>query len=359
MTAACAAVHLRMQSRLALAHHENLEWTHVNAVGGQRFAYARSSASFLPVPQIARLQQSLLDFRIQEEAQANFRLFATGVAEPRRTTIRLEGAWVSLLSPASSNWMHWLSECLPSALPMPDSTKYAGGETGLLVDKNLPGQAMESLKLLSDGRRVHLVEWGKTVHVERLVPGSLAWSVFWPRGTEANPGQYRLDPYRLLALRERLLGLMPGMKTDAPLMLIERDPRLRIADEFATLRRHLAGKGFAISSPQASAFTCQVEQFHSAQVVVGQAGAAFANMMFMKPGTCAIIYYADNRFATPSYWIDYGNVFGVNVQMIPGSPVPPHVRSPSEWEIPFSSTHLLNSGVKVPLREIFNALARL
>lgn len=324
-------------------------------MGGQRFAFDEDAAIFLPEPQRDQLLETLRRFYIQEEAQANFMFSDRGIAGPPKPTTYLSGSWVSLLSPNSGNWMHWLCECLPSALPIVESND-SERDVGILVDAGIPAQAMESLKLVAQNRKIVRVAWGQAIQVERLESTSHSWSAFWPRGDGAYPGRFQFDGYRLIALRNLVLSMIPTQGSTEFEAVLDRGQGLRQSVNFDVARNDLVAMGFSVLTPQALSFEKQVKIFHSLRTVVGQAGAGFANIMFMRPGARAVLFYADTPYSSQKYFVDYGDAFGVQVIAIPGRPVPPASVSARGRKAPFSSAHPLNAGVIVPRDEILKAV---
>jgi hypothetical protein len=298
----------------------------------------------------------------EEAAAATFRTKGRSVSLPARTTKRLGGCWISLCDPASSNWMHWLSEILPTAVAQ--RTDGHDSVCGFLYDQTVPESALRSLKLIAQDRPIVALSETEAALVDCLNHVPRGWSVFWQRKihlhNEVPParGVFSFDAESIFELRRRLLeslGIIPEPKAQVSCV---RSARWRRAVNSDVLQTVLGSRRFQSIDPGRLNFESQVEAFAKARIVVGQSGAALANMMFMPKGAVAILFYADTPFANPAYWQAYGEVFGVRVYTVPGHPIP----RPDESEsgaVPFSGNHAMHSDFEAPIDQIVDLVENL
>ncbi|HTY87899.1 MAG TPA: glycosyltransferase family 61 protein [Candidatus Acidoferrum sp.] len=201
---------------------------------------------------------------------------------------------VHLLKEHSANYYHWLFECLPRLIYFIENIRGIRPDEKftLLVDHNIQEQGLDAMRrLIRFPFEIEKVRRGEVVYCDQLLYPSAFWY-------SLDNSKHRVDPYRDYAVDKYAVEMIraafrPLMKREKPSRKIYL-PRLstqvrRIinADQVEALMR---ARGLEFIYPHEFSFPEQVELFSSAQLVVGATGAAFSNLVFMQPGTRAVIF---------------------------------------------------------------------
>ena len=203
--------------------------------------------------------------------------------EKARTTI---GDGVMLFGRGANNWYHWLIETLPCA--------FLASQLPILADVPLVVPASvfdmstfrDSLDAVSRGREVLSIS-SDPVRFERLVV--IGSPVLEPinlrRGCWPSVRDYAYNPEILQRYRSAMLESLDveDVGGDDRIFLARssswraynQDELIRIAQAY----------GFRAVYPKKLSFREQVKLMVGAGVIVGPSGAAFANMIFCRPGT--------------------------------------------------------------------------
>lgn len=227
---------------------------------------------------------------------------------------------VSFLGWANWNYAHWLMEKLPRfywlqvmALPT---------ETVLLIESGLPDSIYESLALFWLDRPVLQVPAGTLIRVGCLHHVSNTADLFEPVPEYAwQGGELALYPPALGWLRDRLLSLV-GRPTAQRLYLHRMKTKGRYVLDEAEIIRQLAQEQFLPFDPEDVTFREQIEQFAVCSLVLGSAGAAFANLLFMPTGSKALMMTKD--LAQSNFWLFHylAEIAGVDLSYFFAQPIP-------------------------------------
>lgn len=234
--------------------------------------------------------------------------------QPTDPTVFLEGEWVSLLHHGSENWMHWVSEILPRLFAMNDPL---GQNIGLIVDSDLPQNMYESIRLAVSDRRIVKVNRHDCVRVDSLlVPSIASYTLMWSRGGQKQPGEWKFDPIALRQMRSKLLSSLDTSELTPQLIYAQRKANFRHIMNETKIELMLGELGFLTINPGSMSLRDQLVKFHNCKVLVTQAGAALANMAFMRSGSVAVVLAIDSEHVHYKYFEQYGEVFGVSVVYI-------------------------------------------
>ena len=332
--------------KLVIAPQEISRLNDATVVGRSRFAFNSRKVAFTSAPRYTGISDLCKRFHFLDE------LFTPLVLEngevqlltPRPAEQEpLAGLWVSLLNPASNNWMHWISECL---VALDTATAEFPELEGMLVDQNLPMQHQETLSRLFPGLRIEVVEVGSARRIETLaLPHIETFELSWNRNIYWSHGQFLFDHAALKSLRDRMsdVGRSEGMANKW--IYIRRTSNFRRLKGAQELESKLQSCGFCIVQPENLDLVDQVDLFSTTSLLVAQAGAALANMMFMPKGSTVIFFYAFNGYSDPNYWIEYGRAFGLNV-----IPVACETIELVDYEVEalFSASHPMNCDIQLP-----------
>jgi len=203
----------------------------------------------------------------------------------------------------SPNYAHFMTEVLPRLAMY---IKYVPGDIPLLVDAGLHRNMMAAIQSVVGKRELILIGKGRAVRVGKVHSISNCGYVPFERraGSERLPGhsQGQFSPAALRAVREAVLGSLNMEVRNGRRLYIRRNSGYRNVLNAQEIEDVLVARGFEVVEPEKLSFSEQVEVFSSADVVVGATGAAFANLLFCKPGTLLIIMIADLESTSYYYW---------------------------------------------------------
>lgn len=265
-------------------------------------------------------------YYLQEEAEQLLFLSAERqqvYVRPPRTLRRLPGEWVSICHPASANWMHWLSECLPAVMAISEDPGLAG--CGIIYDASLPPSARASIEICAPGRKLCPLESGDAIMPEHLhpLPGdSAGWCFGWPRAGETS-GRFSFAVKWLRSARRHVLRHFNIRPEPRRRLFVNRRSSFRVIENQQNLRCCIEGHGFETVDPGGMTLGEQVRLFSECETLVCQAGAAMANIMFMPERSTVVCMHADSRYANERYFSDYAAAFGVGVRYVRGQVVRP------------------------------------
>lgn len=186
---------------------------------------------------------------------------------------------------ASHNWFHFLVEVV-SLLAAPEVRET---NLRLLVNRSVMsgnfGQALQVLGAECFDRFMPSADWGK-VECKTLVQPDGVWT----------PSHYHNDPLRSdhldcgftdpKAAKDLYQKAWPKRSPLKTKIVIERlETSIERCTNQDAFIEHFRKAGFQVVSPESLSFSEQVELFYDADVIVGISGAAFANLVFCRPGT--------------------------------------------------------------------------
>jgi hypothetical protein len=201
---------------------------------------------------------------------------------------------IHLLKEHSFNYYHWLFECLPRLMYFIENINKAGnGEKfTLLVDHDIPEQGLDAMRRLIDFPfKIERVRRGELVFCDKLFYTSPLWY-------SLDNSKHRVDPYRDFAVDKYAVEIIRNsfrdlMKRGAPsrkIYLPRLASQVRKIINSKQVEDLMRENGFEFIYPYEFSFGEQIDLFSSAKIVVGATGAAFSNMVFMQPGTKAVIF---------------------------------------------------------------------
>lgn len=185
----------------------------------------------------------------------------------------------------SINWFHFLLEVCGRLTDVHQSPNKAR----ILINRDaFAGPYFDAIKMLA-GRRID--RFAASAHWGRVTCGS----VFQPSGCW-RPSHYHMDPgrtdHRKCAIIDRdgafslYRRAWPSRKGRGRKLVIQRPEKaIRRCEDEPALVDAVVHKGFDPIAPETLPFAEQAAAFYDADVIVGVSGAAFANLVFCRPGT--------------------------------------------------------------------------
>ena len=345
----------------------------VTVVGYSRLLLKANKVAYDASHPEGSLKDIFTSYRLQEE---NFGLihlnphtmqciFLVGL----QTRVRLDGAWLSILNSSSENWMHWMSESIPRLAGM--LTELRNRNCGLLVDQNLEKNMRDVLDIFArDIPRLEVAAHHAVKVSKLIVPATpTGMSAFWPRAPHPDEipirhdqatthscknGLFNFDVSGLMHVREVMLRHFNCQPRKVKKLLILRRSYFRHITNQERIKMMLLPRGFVPVSPGEMSVEEQVMVFSEASIVVAQAGAALANIMFMPEGSKVICLSVKNpEYVNYDYFRDYAKIFSVSLEYVLGE-----IDDPSKYNAAHigRATHPTNAEFSCPEEELLAML---
>jgi hypothetical protein len=287
--------------------------------------------------------------------------FVVGRVAENRVILRPQPPWgaaprsasgILLAHRASTNYFHWLLESL-TKLKYVDELGVPGEP--LIVPAGMPYQHYEALKAaLGEDRRPWVYYHALTgLDVDRLTAISPA---LFLSDDPLTPSRDICAVYdeAIEDLAGRILrNLGVADRQGAKRIYLGRMGRARTLTNESEILRFLVRQGFETVAPEILSFQEQVRLFREARVVVGPAGAAFANLIFCRPGTVALCLNADYHSENVVF-PEIAGAVGAKVWQVTG-PFAKRRRN----ERAYGAADLLHRPYSVPLDTLARALKEL
>lgn len=270
-----------------------------------------------------------------------------------KPVVSLKNKWVSVLHPTPENWMHFIAECLPIV----DKAFTHTTNIGVICNNNMPETAKQMLSIVCPKTPIVEINYGSSVNVEELILPACDVSTscgFWSRDESFKPGFFAYDKEALLSIRKKVLSFYSQIPDGNKKIYINRKSHFRNIVNNIELKELLINNDFLVIEPGGLTLEEQVKYFSQAKLLIAQAGAALANMIFMPSGAKIICLRADNKWATSSdYFYEYAKIFDLNFEYICGKVDNDKLYSDSEI---YSVYHPMNANFSVSLDEIKNCV---
>ena len=188
----------------------------------------------------------------------------------------LTGAWTSLISFWYEEYYHWFTDVVPRLSLLgefPEATR-------ILVRRPLRSYQRESLRML--GLLDRVVE---TTSRHLLLEGYYFSSPVGMTGCT--------NPYAVQWLRGNFIHHKSDASTPRRFFIKRRGKTRGIVNQ-EELAESFLSKGWAVISPEDLSLSDQIAHFHNAEVIVGEHGAAFTNLLWCRPGCRVLELCADN-----------------------------------------------------------------
>jgi hypothetical protein len=273
-------------------------------------------------------------------------------------SMKLFGNWISMLDPTSGNWMHFLSEVLPNAIESYSS--FADKQFGLLIDESIPLSAQQLIQTVFPETPLIVVHPGQSLEVQKLFVGNLknkCGSYFWSRNEEHTLGAYKFNKDLLLLTKQTILRnieIRDITLSGSSKIYLKRESYFRKMMNQDSIEKLLVENGFLVFTPDAHNLNELIFLLSNAKVVVAQAGAALANIMFMPKGSQVISLMADSEWVNYGYFEVYADLFDLKYTAIKG----PKVR---KLEFNISTTgseiHPMNTDFYIDLSDLENQIS--
>ncbi|MFC7704769.1 glycosyltransferase 61 family protein [Plastorhodobacter daqingensis] len=214
----------------------------------------------------------------------------------------------------SNNYFHFLVEVLPRALLAADG---APPGTPILTDAGMPAQHYQALRLYLPQNPILQLDRHRSYRVGRLYAAGMPNIIHDAFGaTEGRLDTIRYSPDLLARLAAPAAALRDG-GTPRRLFLWRDSPvrRLLSAEELAN---ELAGRGVVKVNFAQMPFAEQIRHMANAEIIVGQSGAHFANLLFAAPGARILALFSNAPGTPYGLWSGLAQRTGAEVINIAG-----------------------------------------
>lgn len=221
----------------------------------------------------------------------------------------------------AGNYAHWMTEVLPRIMLFCSDAHFS--DIPIVVNDGLHENIMKSLFLVAGGgRRIIVLPIGRALLIKNLYLTSVVGYVpFDRRSTKsANDSHGIFSP---LALEQLSRHLTDSLDRGSDVSLsrkyyLRRNSKTRNIENAAEIENLLSGYGFSTLDPETLSFSEQVRVFRNAEMVVGATGAAFANAIFGRRGSCVAIMMGKHESMIYRYWCNMLSPLGIDVRYVLG-----------------------------------------
>ena len=231
-----------------------------------------------------------------------------------------------LLKEHSSNYYHWMFECIPRLIYFIKHNPHKLTFITLLIDKNVPKQCIEMLHYAMQEYKISYeiiyIELGHAIICDSLYYVTPFWYSF--DNTRNLPNVYKdflVDQQAISLVRSSLnINHTPNnhLNNIAPskhrkIYLTRRNALGRNIINQNDVELMIMDLGFEIIETRSMSFLEQKELFSNASIVVGPTGASFANIIFMPEQSSVIILSPNNRFLNYYIFQQIADVANLNL----------------------------------------------
>jgi hypothetical protein len=218
-----------------------------------------------------------------------------------RTNTKIIGKAIHFCDDYSTNYFHWITECLPRMWVIDQFSEYA--TVPLLVDEKLPPSFIESLHMVKGEREIIRIRDHRFCEVEELLYPSVLSVVHDNYGDPKNIDDALISREGVEYVRKSFLK--ENSKGWRKIFIARKSPGYRNLLNSEEIEQMLVDDGFEIVFPEKLSFQNQVKIFSQASVIISQTGAGLTNLIFA-PSGCKVFalttkaihnYYAFNMLA--------------------------------------------------------------
>jgi hypothetical protein len=190
--------------------------------------------------------------------------------------LRLEGGWTSLISRWDSGYYHWFHDALPRLALLGEFP----GEIKILIRGPLSPYQRESLEMLG------LLERIREIEKNHLIIEDYYFS--------SPPGMTGCtNPYVVSWLREKFLPHQALIETPGR-FFIKRQGKTRGIINQEEIAEYFLSQGWGVIDLETLGFAEQIAWFANAEIIVGEHGGGFSNLVWCRSGTKVLELCADN-----------------------------------------------------------------
>lgn len=229
---------------------------------------------------------------------------------------------IHLLKEHSTNYYHWLFEIMPRLIKVVDhlanNVEYQNQLFTILVNKGVVRNCIELLALAMPSKfcyEVEYIEKGELVKCKKLHYVSPFWYAF--DNTKHYPDvskDFLVDRSAVQMVREALCYHKEVVDSNArKIYLGRRNGQMRNIINVEQVESMMENLGFEMIFTDIMSIEDQINLFQSAKIVVGAAGAAFSNMIFMQQDANVVMFSPSIKRTNYYIFQQIADVSGVNL----------------------------------------------
>jgi capsular polysaccharide biosynthesis protein len=262
------------------------------------------------------------EFRYGIFARSNNPVALVRTHRPRDLVIGDMPEGIVMTSSHWSNWAHFLTEQLPKML-VADQQETWRTMPFLTSAMGLGNAERLARRLVANGRQIIRVS-GRVRVARAAYVSSIGYCPFEYRlGNgqalpDTRPTDALFSPIALDLVRQRALAIAGGGVTDSARrrIYLKRNSKVRQVTNGEQLESRLVHHGFAVVAPERLSVEEQIRMFSTAGVIVGQAGAALANMVFSPSGASILAFTAKSGHSNPYYFTNMAHALGHRLEYL-------------------------------------------
>lgn len=245
-------------------------------------------------------------------------IMITGLTKMKKLKpIQLEKA-ANFLDACSENYAHFITEVLPRVEYFCSVKEYAS--IPLIIDEALHPNLYKALECIAIDRKIYLAPNHYPISIKKLYATSSVGYIPFGSISSNNNRHGFFNSEIMSSMREKILKSV-NTKRESSLkckLYIARHSDVRKLVNQKEIVSLLMRNDFEIYDPSLYSFKEQVEKFNEASLVIGETGAALANLMFCKPDTKVVILMAKHKKMIYGYWSSILEPLGMNITIILG-----------------------------------------
>jgi hypothetical protein len=292
--------------------------------------------------------RQIKNYITQEEYSAGIKFENENICLQVEKKKYLKGKWISLLHPGSENFMHWVTEVMPRLFLESDLSE----DVGILVDDSLPSNMYDLLKIACLKRTIYKVSKYELVTVDILICPSLCnYSLLWEKGNKFLGGDWYLNKSSIQNMRVKLNALIPVTYSNkAENIYLKRCANFRRMLNEKSLWKSLKREGYKSIIPSDKNLSETLKKIKNAKNLVLQAGAAFANIIFIETPCKIFVIVPPTKRTHRKLFIDFANALNHKVHFIKGfkkNVIPKYSEA-----LNYTVNHPLNADYNIDIKKI-------
>ncbi len=219
----------------------------------------------------------------------------------------------SLMHDHGHNYFHWLIEVLPRYLLARKNGLV--DDIPLLIDEQI-GKLQEEVMRLILGKSAVLIKVPRnhSIHVKKLhwisdLSVNTVHTLALPKKSDI-----LISPTAIALLREIAeKNYIHGISEYEKLLITRTNVEFRTLINKQLLNRVLSESGFWQFDPGRASFVEQIRGFSNARIIITEAGAAQANMVFCRPGTIVLVLVNGYKNSNYFYLAEIAQIVGLKL----------------------------------------------
>lgn len=232
---------------------------------------------------------------------------------------------IHLLSEHSTNYYHWLFECIPRLIYFLNNSGQLqlSRDVVLLIDENIPQQCYEALMILVKERfKIIKVKDVQQIRCNILHYVTPLWYALDNTCYEPNIiKDFLVDRYAVSLLRSSFCKFFITSPPHRMIYLARRPRQVRNIINSREVESVLVSFGFELVYTDNMSFIEQVKLFSETKFVIGASGASFSNMIFMQENTTSLMFSPSIKATNYYLFQQLADVANVNFMHLLTSPI--------------------------------------